>query len=907
LLALAGLPVLWLLLRVTPPSPRRQAFPAIRLVSGLKAPEETPARTPWWLLLLRMLVAALIILGLSQPLLNPSRGLTGSGPLVLVIDDGWTAARFWSARLSAMERLLGQADREARPVILLTTAPTARGEVPEPSPELPATEAQRLAQALKPKPWPVNRFAVLAAVKKLRLAGSAHVVWLSDGLDDMVQASSRSSTVALAQALRRLGRLDILRDSGPGLARVMLPPDSEGLVIIPRMQRAAGDAEERAAVLSIAEDGRVISRTEVAFEAGETIGRGRLELPAELRNRIASLRIEGENTAGAVMLLDERWRRRPVGMVTIGALVEAQPLLSESYYLARALEPFTELRRGSIEELLQRELAVLILPDGAGAMEAGQLSRVEAWVEEGGLLLRFSGPHLAESGGALLPVTLRGGDRILGGAMTWDSPARLAPFDPASPFAGIAVPDDVLVEQQVLAEPSLELGEKTWARLSDGTPLVTADRRGAGWLVLIHTSANTAWSNLSLSGIFVDMLQRILNVSQGVAAEDAAGEALAPLETLDGFGVLGSPPPHVLALTGEEGEDQDWGIGPRHPPGYYGTNNQRRAHNLGDQDFTLTPIGALPSGVSLEDYGRVQESDLKPWLLAAALLLALIDLLISLFLRGFSSLRGRGSAAGTAVVLLALAMGLADAAQAQSDDRRYLEASLSTRLAYVETGVPHVDETSRAGLGGLTLTLQRRTSIEAGTPLAVDLDSDDLSFFPLLYWPVTNQQGRLSQLARQKVNDYLKNGGTILFDLREARAGTQMLGQMSRGSEALQRLGEGLEIPNLVPVPPDHVLTKSFYLMQTFPGRFTGGTLWVEAGADTINDGVASVLVGSNDWAGAWAVDRLGQPVNALVPDGARQREMAYRFGVNLVMYALTGNYKADQVHVPFILERLGQ
>jgi hypothetical protein len=161
LLALAGLPVLWLLLRVTPPSPRRQAFPAIRLVSGLKAPEETPARTPWWLLLLRMLVAALIILGLSQPLLNPSRGLTGSGPLVLVIDDGWTAARFWSARLSAMERLLGQADREARPVILLTTAPTARGEVPEPSPELPATEAQRLAQALKPKPWPVNRFAVL--------------------------------------------------------------------------------------------------------------------------------------------------------------------------------------------------------------------------------------------------------------------------------------------------------------------------------------------------------------------------------------------------------------------------------------------------------------------------------------------------------------------------------------------------------------------------------------------------------------------------------------------------------------------------------------------------------------------------------------------------------------------------
>ncbi len=118
---------------------------------------------------------------------------------------------------------------------------------------------------------------------------------------------------------------------------------------------------------------------------------------------------------------------------------------------------------------------------------------------------------------------------------------------------------------------------------------------------------------------------------------------------------------------------------------------------------------------------------------------------------------------------------------------------------------------------------------------------------------------------------------------------------------------QGVDIPPLVPVPPDHVLTKAFYLMPDFPGRYAGGTLWVEAGLGADNDGVTSILIGSNDWAGAWAVDALGRPINVVVPGGARQREMAYRFGVNLVMYALTGNYKADQVHVPFILERLGQ
>ena len=73
------------------------------------------------------------------------------------------------------------------------------------------------------------------------------------------------------------------------------------------------------------------------------------------------------------------------------------------------------------------------------------------------------------------------------------------------------------------------------------------------------------------------------------------------------------------------------------------------------------------------------------------------------------------------------------------------------------------------------------------------------------------------------------------------------------------------------------------------------------------NDGVASIIVGSNDWASAWAMDAAGRPVMPVIPGGDMQREMALRFGVNLVMYALTGNYKADQVHLPAIIERLGQ
>ena len=908
LLALAGMPLIWLLLRVTPPAPRTLSFPAIRLLFGLRPAEETPARTPLWLILLRMAVAALVILALARPLLNPAAQLSGSGPLLLVIDDGWAAARHWEARQRTLEGLLDKAEREARPVVVLTSAPDALERPPKSSGLLSAAEARRLVRGLKPKPWPIDRAATSAAIDELELPGSSHVVWLSDGLDD-------GRATGLAEQLQRFGRLDILSDGPAALARLVLPPESEGLALIVRLRRAVSTGPDVATVVASAEDGTLIARAELAFAEGQSEATARVELPIEMRNRIARLAVEGESTAGAVLLLDESWRRHPVGLVSSGQAENAQPLLSEIYYLGRALEPYTELRRGAAAELLQRDLAVLVLPD-TGVLLDEDRQLLENWVERGGLLLRFAGPRLAEASAArpadgdmpLLPVRLRGGDRSLSGVLTWDRPARLAPFGAKSPFAGLHIPGDVLIRRQVLAEPSLDLGERTWARLVDGTPLVTAARRGDGWVVLVHTTANTDWSNLPLSGLFVEVLRRLVAISQGVRAGGLAGERpLPPIETLDGFGLLGAPAATSLALSLEalnEGR-----IGPRHPPGYYGSQGLRRAHNLAAAAPALKAIEDLPAGVQIGLYARERETDLKPWLLAAALLLLLADFVIALSLRGLLARSVRNAAAAALLVALVPwdpALGQTGAGTA-TDDARALEATLQTRLAYVETGVPAIDEISRAGLSGLSRVLQSRTSIEAAPPLGVDLGRDELAFFPLLYWPIAAEQQDLSDIAVRKLNAYMKNGGTILFDLREPGGGAQILGRASPATETLRRLTRDLDIPPLAPVPPDHVITKSFYLMQEFPGRYSGGTLWVEATEARVNDGVTPVLVGRNDWAAAWAITDYGRPMFAVVPGGERQRELAYRFGVNLTMYAMTGNYKADQVHVPFILERLGQ
>ena len=295
---------------------------------------------------------------------------------------------------------------------------------------------------------------------------------------------------------------------------------------------------------------------------------------------------------------------------------------------------------------------------------------------------------------------------------------------------------------------------------------------------------------------------------------------------------------------------------------------------------------------------------MRRWLLLAALALAILDTAIGLVMRGLVRIRPPRLAA-SALLFAALPAAPSDAADG---DARALLATLQTQLAYVSTGDSRVDSVSRAGLSGLGEVLRRRTNVEPGEPLAVDVESDELAFFPLLYWAVSPRQAPPSGRASEKLNRYLRNGGTILFDTR-ARGGfaADAFAGGGRTARHLRRLVQGLDLPALIPVPPDHILTRSYYLLSEFPGRWAGGRVWVERRGGRHNDGVSPVVVGANDWAGAWAVDDHGRPAFPVVPGGELQREYAYRFGVNWVMYALTGNYKADQVHLPEIMERLGQ
>ena len=379
------------------------------------------------------------------------------------------------------------------------------------------------------------------------------------------------------------------------------------------------------------------------------------------------------------------------------------------------------------------------------------------------------------------------------------------------------------------------------------------------------------------------------------------------------------PPSLVAGVPGERLAEAR--PSPETPPGIYAGGERRVALNVMRAGDRLAPLAALPEGVRVETLDLPQEIRLGPWLIGLALALLALDVLATLFVSGRLR-RGLGRAAHAAgVALLAGALAFAGGragAQEGPSEADTLYAANQTVLAYVATGNPRVDAISAAGLKGLSRALFDRTAIEPADPVAVDIETHDISLYPFLYWPVTEGQREPSDAAVVKINDFLRFGGMILFDTQDADLGG-VTGATTPNGRALQRIAARLDIPPLEPVPHDHVLTRTFYLLQDFPGRWADSPVWLEASPDpqeveglpfrNLNDGVTPVVIGGNDWAAAWAMQEerpADVPVGRGIA-GERQREMALRFGINLIMYVMTGNYKSDQVHVPALLDRLGQ
>ncbi|MEM1162527.1 MAG: DUF4159 domain-containing protein [Pseudomonadota bacterium] len=921
LAGLIALPILWWLLRAIPPSPRVQTFPGVRLLLGLEDDERQTDKTPWWLLLLRCLAVAAALIGFAQPVANLTERLTGSsGPLLVLMDQGWASAPDWTARLSTARAVLEEADDAGRQVILWAAA---ERETP---PVVSAKEALTRLGSLAPRPWEPDHAAIAEALDADDL-GIAETVWLQDGL-------AREGTDALLDAVADLGPLRLI--TAEQQPRALTPPRLDGGQLVTDVLSPGDPGPTQVVAFGRTEDGteRRIAVAEAATEDGKTTAT--FDLPPQLQSTVTRIVLADQPSAGGAAFADGSIRRVSAGLVANEGDSTVTTLTSATHYIEKALVPWADLKRGVLAETVEAAPAAIILSDHADMPDEERTALTE-WVEAGGLLIRFAGPRLAASIGAqgfgsvqandpLLPVRLRRGGRVLGGALAWTTPRALGPFARNSPFRGLTPPEEVDVRTQVLAEPSPDLAGKVWASLDDGTPLVTAKRLGDGQIVLFHVSADAEWSSLPLSGLFVEMLGRLMSLAPGRSAGVPDAEQM--IDTIWRpdllMGADGTPQPAPAAADSATGEAIIAGdVGPSLPPGVYirasqGDRNSNQAEsiviNLTQAETTLTAFPDPPAAAVQETLGGTAPERYGPWLLAMAILLIIADIVGSLYVSGRF---GSGMKAAAMVLVGVLALPAHEAvAQDQEITAGELEATAETTLGYVLTGDSRIDRVSERGMEGLRLAMARRTAVEPGPSVGVDPETDVLAFFPVLYLPLV-ADALPSRAGLEALAGYLQTGGMLIIDTQNGSSGFG-------GASAVQmrEIARALNLPPLAPVDEDHVLSRTFYLLSAFPGRWRGGRIWTEAAPprpdgvpddadiprfDRIDDDVSPVIVGSADWASAWAVDTMGMPMFPIGRPGDRQREMAVRFGVNAVMYALTGNYKSDQVHAPAVLKRLGQ
>lgn len=886
------LPALWFLLRITPPSPKLIVFPATRFLEGLTPERVTAAKTPWWILLLRILIIALIVTALAEPVLNPVDAPRSKKDIHLVIDNSWPSAQTWDLQMQETQRLLDIASRSRSTVRIFTTAPEPGKDKPGHHGPMTVTQAEAVIKGLMPLPWPAD-YQALTSVIEDNAEEDAHSIWIGHGLREGDKNIFKTANIN-----------EYVQPADERLPLILRQKETFDRTLDVQVSMVASLKKALPVTVGVNGDGgRILDLQTVTLDADHNPVPIKFDLPDNLYNQARQIRIAGDKGAGGTLILDSNTKRMYVAIVTPSGDGDSTPLIDDSYYLERALAPYSNLNVATLSDILAGRDAegnqtdnlppVIIMPD-IGTLPATQLNDLEQWVRDGGLLLRFAGPRMMDGQNFLTPVPLIKGGRALDGDMTWENPLQLTDIPDISPLSGIALPEEGLtIRRQLLAAPTTGLSEKSWANLEDGTPLITADRLEKGLIVMVHTAATPTWSDLPLSGFFVQMLRRVISLSGREGNLQTATGLLQPLAIMDGRGVLHQPDSSVRPIRAEEFNDIK--ISSIHPPGIYGTSYLQKILNVGDRIGTLQRFTDIPVTTQSRVYQMQAETNLMPYALLAAFILFLIDWLVMLAIQGRLSM-GRAlryARRASAIVFVILAFGTPHA-YAQNEDEGIRFAG-SIHMAYVKSGDSTVDARARNGLTELAQTLRGRTSVEPSGVIGIDLETDELAFFPMIYWPLTSTPRPLSAKAQENLQYYLDHGGTILIDTRDRAS--SLANQGGRNSESLRIAMQGLNIPPLKRMPKDHVLTKTFYLLTDLHDALGHSTVWVEEQSATGRDGVSSVIIDNRDWAGIWSG----------MTGTTRQQELAQRFGVNLMLYALTGNYKSDQVHLPFILERLGQ
>ena len=583
-------------------------------------------------------------------------------------------------------------------------------------------------------------------------------------------------------------------------------------------------------------------------------------------------------------------KKKNIAILSDNEFYKENPLLSPIYYLKKSLNSKHLLTISKIDKVINQNYSTILVPETMKIPNEFE-SQLKSWLLNGGTLIRFSGEGLVGKKSDFLPAKDSFGTiRSIDGQLTINKNLYISKFKKNSVFSGLEIPSDITITKQLVFN---DISDEVMiqAKLNDGTPLVSMRNIGKGKIILFHIGASNIWSDLPISSLFPDMLNRVLLFSKHKGSSNLEGLSLK--KEIDGFGNLIDTKKIVDINTFNEIKSSKPSL--IIPPGKYENDQISVLLNLSTNINNLY-VKKSSEYTSISDYSFTNEINLSPMILKILLTMFILDILITIMIKNNINIYKYLSRGNNIIFLLLFPLVFLYFQSSTAND---------TYLAYIKIKSKEINDISENGLNNLKNLLSTRTAISPKGVIGLDLKYDDIFSYPFIYWPLTKNLIQIEKKEVVKINNYMNNGGIIFFDI--IGFSRNNLNLKDKKFKAIRDFLSSIEVKNLSILPKDHTLTKSFYLLKKFPGKWDNRILLIENSNLDYKDGVSSIILGFNDWAKAWSLDKNNVPLFPVVPGGERQRELSYRFGINIAMYSLTGNYKSDQIHSKSILDRLSK
>ena len=884
LLGLALTPVIWIIVKSLPPVPKSFNFSSFFLLEKIDHDNSKNKKTPLWLVLFRTFLFILIVFFFSKPFLKNENSITGEKyeKYIIVADIGWSIAKDWDKFKEIVLAIGKEAEKNKKKIVFFHSKLVSYKEA-----RIFNTSdyLNNYLENISPLPVQLKSSSLNKLIKKDNFFKNSQVFFISSKFDFINFADQFKSINNLKNRNNNYHFINPV-ETILIIKSIKITQDKIKCEIF-RLGKNKFKQDFFLKIETVNKE--VIYRNAHTIKKNKNIEIINLSFPIEIINQIESIRLVGQNHAGAKYYFDDFSKKKNIAILTNNEFYNQSPLLSPIYYIKKSLHPKHTIKIEKIENIINQDYSTIIIP-GKIKIPNELNDRLNKWLLEGGTLIRFAEEGMVGKYSSFLPYQeTYSRIRYIDSQLTINNKLIISAFEKDSIFYGIEIPRDINFNKQLIFEVNSEQ-VNILAKLNDNTPLVSMKKFGDGEIILFHIGANNDWSNLPISSLFSDILNRVLLFSKNSKSYNLNNLNLN--KEIDGFGNLITPKRIVSIDNFEKLKTLKPSI--ENPPGKYENNQISIFLNLATNitDYTTEKNNSIVD----TSYSFETSRDLSPTILKIILSMFILDILITIMIKNnVSYLRIFARKKGLLVfIIFFLACIKIDNVIANQ-----------TYLAYIKINNNQINKVSAIGLENIRNLLETRTSINAKGVIGLDIKSDNIFSYPFIYWPLTRNLLDIKKPEIIKIKNYLNNGGIIVFDVIEFSRDTFNLKE--KKFQNIRNFLYDIGADELSLIPEDHTLTKSFYLLSKFPGKWDNKILFIENSNLEYKDGVSSIILGFNDWAKAWAIDKNNIPLFPVVPGGERQRELSYRFGINIAMYALTGNYKSDQIHLKSILKRLNK